>query len=281
MVFMVMVVVMVMMMMLMLFVVIVVIMVMIRLLQFCNPGSRCCHAVEIKHARTHNLIKIYVAIVASKDLCLRLQSLHDALHLCKIFCRHHRSLVEDDDVTEFYLLDYQTCDVLFADVVAHEVVATIKLVAHSQCIHDSGDAVEFRCSVLCIIWCHGRDGAYGLCDWNWFADAARLHHDIVKLAHCGDVAQLLHQVHLQRAADASVLQSHERIVLLVYHTALLYEVCVYVDLTDIVHDNGKLIAFLIGQYSVQQGCLSTSQIAGKKQYRNFFVVHNYRLVLFV
>ena len=76
--------------------------------------------------------------------------------------------------------------------------------------------------------------------------------------HGEDVLQLLDEVHLQRTADATVLQGHERVVLLAYDTTLLDEVGVDVHLADVVDDDGKLDALPVLQDTVQQGGLTAA-----------------------
>ena len=70
--------------------------------------------------------------------------------------------------------------------------------------------------------------------------------------HGQDVLQLLHEVHLQRTADATVLQRHQRVILLTDDAPLLDEVGIDVHLTDVIDDDGKPDAFLVLQDAVQQ-----------------------------
>ena len=84
------------------------------------------------------------------------------------------------------------------------------------------------------------------------ADAAGLYHDIVEAVERDDVLQLLHEVHLQRAADTTVLQGHQRVVLLVHDTSLLYKACIDVHLPDIVYDDGELDTLLVLKDTVEQ-----------------------------
>ena len=70
--------------------------------------------------------------------------------------------------------------------------------------------------------------------------------------HASDVTQLLHEVHLQGTADASVLQGYQRVVLLSHDASLLYQVGIDVHLTNVVDDDGKLDAFLVLQNAIQK-----------------------------
>ena len=103
-----------------------------------------------------------------------------------------------------------------------------------------------------------------------FADARCLDHDVVKLLHLHQVGELFHKVHLQRAADAAVLQCHERVVLLIDDATLLDEVSVDVHFADVVHDDGESYAFLVAEYAVEQCCFSAAQITREQQHGYFF-----------
>ena len=82
--------------------------------------------------------------------------------------------------------------------------------------------------------------------------------------------KLLNQVHLQRTANAAVLQRHQRVVRLIDHAVFLDEGGVYVDFSDVVHDDGKTDAAPVIEDTVEKGRLTTAEITREKQYRNFF-----------
>ena len=84
-----------------------------------------------------------------------------------------------------------------------------------------------------------------------FTDAAGLNHDIIKSLHGYNIRELLHQVHLERAANTTVLQSHERVVFLSNHAIRFDETGIDIHLTDVVDDNGELDATFIFQYFVE------------------------------
>ena len=102
----------------------------------------------------------------------------------------------------------------------------------------------------------------GLCYGGGFADAGGLDDNVVEAFGLHQVAELQDEVHLQRAADAPVLQGHQRVVLLVNDSALLYEVGIDVHLADVVYDDGKAYTSFIIKYAVQQGGLAAAQITG-------------------
>ena len=120
---------------------------------------------------------------------------------------------------------------------------------------------------------HRGDGTDGLGNGAGFADTAGLDDDVVEALHLKQVFYLLDKVHLQCAADATVLEGYQGVVLLVDDTAFLDEVGVDVDFADIVDDDGKLDATLIGQNPVQQRGLTAAQIACQQQYGYFFHRH--------
>ena len=77
------------------------------------------------------------------------------------------------------------------------------------------------------------------------ANAARLYYYIVELMLGNYVANLLDQVHLKGAADASVLKRDQTVVFLSHDSALLDERGVYVNFTYVVNYYGELYSFLI------------------------------------
>ena len=84
-----------------------------------------------------------------------------------------------------------------------------------------------------------------------------------------DVAQLLHEVHLQRTANAAVLQRDQTLVLLPHYSALFNQVGIDVHLADVVHDDGKPNTALIGENPIQQRRFSAAQITREQQNGNF------------
>ncbi len=217
-----------------------------------------------------DLVEVDITIVAFEYFSLSLKCTDDGLEFFQLLWFHIVHFVEQDDVAELDLLDDERSEVFLIDVLLHEFVAATKFVYHTQGVHDGNDAVQTEYSILDVFWTERRYGADGLCDRGWFADAACLDDDIIELLHVYDFFELFDEIHLQCAADASVLQSHERVVLLSHNATFLDECCVDVDFSDVIDDNCELDAFLIGQDSVKQCCLAASQITGQQQYWNFF-----------
>ena len=217
---------------------------------FVDPRCRCGHFVEVEHTGVQYLVEIDVAIVAIDDFGFGLYGadyLADAVQLAGF---HFRRFVEQNDVAEFNLLYYKVFDIFFGQSGTQQVFAAAKFVLHSQCVDNRNDAVDYGHSVARVFLFHRRYGADGLGNRGGFADAAGLDDDIVESAHLDDVAQLFDQIHLERAADAAVLQGHEAVVLLAHDAAFFDKVGVDVDFADIVDDNSKFNAFFVAEYSV-------------------------------
>ena len=192
---------------------------------------------------------------------------------------HHRSLVEQNDIAELNLLNHKVFDIFFIDILAHQVAAALKFIFQTQSIYHGADAVEARHAVLHIFRAERRDRIDGLCYRHRLAYTTRLYHYIVEAIHRSNVAQLLHKVHLERAAYTAVLQSHQAIVLGAHHATTLYQVGIDVHLSYIVYYHRKAYAATIVQYSVHQCCLTAAKVSRKQQYWYFFPFHNYKFFI--
>ena len=73
-----------------------------------------------------------------------------------------------------------------------------------------------------------------------------------------NLVQLLHKVHLQGTAYTAVLQSHQAVIIHAYHTTLLDEGGVNVDLTYIIYYNREPDTLAVAENPVQKGCLSAA-----------------------
>ena len=183
---------------------------------------------------------------------------------------HLRSLVEQHDVAELNLLDEEVLDVFFLNVAALEVFATGKLALHPQCVDHCDNAVEAWNAMLDVLLAHVGNGADGLRDGLGLAYSARLDDDVVKAVELHDVVQLLDKVHLESAADASVLQCHQTLVFLPHDSALLDEARIDVNLSQVIDNDGKFYVLLISENMVYKRCLSAAQITREQQYGCFF-----------
>ena len=235
-------------MMLMLIVVVIIIVVLVfvvMLLDLLNPGGRCGNLVEVEHIGIQYLIELYVAIVAVDDLGLGLEGVDDLSDTSQFLWADLCGFVQQHDVAKLNLLDDEVLDILLVDVLARQIQSAAKLIPHAEGIDDSHDTVETGVALLRQFRSHRRDTADGLGDGARLTDAAGLDDDVVEALQGDDVLQLLDEIHLQRTADATVLQGHERVVLLVDDTALLDEGGIDVDFSDVVDDDGKLDAALV------------------------------------
>ena len=254
---------------------IVVIVVIVVAFDLGDPGCGGCHPVEVEHARVQELVEVDLAVVAGDDLGLGLEGMDDALHAAELLGRDFGGLVEQDDVAELDLLDHQVLDVLFVYVLPLQGLAAIEFVLHPQGVHDRHDAVQRRDGRAGI----GRAGQLfvgvdRLGDRGRLADAAGLDRDVVEAVHPGDLLELGHEVHLERTADAAVLQGHEAVVGLAHDAALLDQVGVDVDLAEVIDDHGELDAAAVGEDPVQERGLAASEIAGEQQDRQGFVLQS-------
>ena len=84
----------------------------------------------------------------------------------------------------------------------------------------------------------------------------------------GYFAQLLHKVHLQRAADATILEGHKAILLLPHHAAALDKVGIDIHLAEVVDDDGELDTAAVGKDAVEEGGFAATEVAGEQQHGN-------------
>ncbi len=246
-----------------------------RFFYFVHPGCRRGYIFKVKKACIEQLGKIDVAIVALDDTRFGLDGADDGPYAAGLLGAYLRYLIEQDDVAEFDLFDDKTFDILLVDFLACESLAAAKLALHPQGIHHSDDTVERRHAVAIVLRLERRDRTDGLRDRRRLADAARLDHDIVELVRRNDLGQLLDKIHLQRAADTSVLQRHQVARILAAHdAAFLYERRIDIDLAYIVDYHSEAYAALVGKDAVEESCLAAAEIARKQQHR-YVVFHCY------
>ena len=241
-------------------VIVVVIMLWSAFLDLLNPGGRGGDRFVVKGTGVDDAVKIDVGIVAADNLCPGLQGTNDGLYTSQFVGCHLGGFVEEYLVAEFNLLYEQVLDVVLLKVFLFQVIATAKLALHPHGIDHGDNAIEARNALHHIFVTHRGYGADGTGNGLGFADAAGLDDDVVETLHLHDVAQLFDEVHLQRAADAAVLERHEAFILLSHNAPFLYEVGIDVHLTDIVHDDGKADAAFVRQDTIDEGCFSAAKI---------------------
>ena len=134
-----------------------------------------------------------------------MDSTNDTPDAPEFFGCDFRSFVQEDDVAEFNLLDDQVLDVILIQILTQEVVAVTKFIAHAQGINHRGNTIHNGHAVVHIFQPHSRYGADGLRNGSRLTDTAGLNDDVVETLLASDVAQLFHEVHLQRTADATIL----------------------------------------------------------------------------
>ena len=231
-----------------------------------DPARRSSYAFKIEVVGVDQTVEVYIAVVASDDFGLGLQLAQNGFDVVKFLCADLRCLVEQNHVAELYLLNNQTCKVVLGHLLLVEIVAARKFVAQAQGVHYGHHGVEFGNAIGGQVGVHAGVGTDGLSDGGRFADAAGLDYDVVEALLCHNVAELLHEVHFECAADATVLQGYKAVVAFAHNAALCYEACVDVYLANVVDNDGKFDAFLVRKYAVEQGGFATAQIACEQQY---------------
>jgi hypothetical protein len=234
-----------------------------------DPSGRGGHFVEVECIGVQNAIEVDVAVVAIDDFGFGLYGVDDFADAAQLSRFHFGGFVEQDDVAEFYLLYDKVLYVVLSQAGAKEVFAAAELVLHTQRVDDGDDAIHYRDSVANVFRSHCGDGADGLSDGLRLAYAAGLDDNVVEAVLAGYVAQLLHEVHLQCAADATVLKCYKAVVFFVNDAAFLYEVGIDVHLAYVVDYYGETYASFVAKNAVEKCCFAAAKIAGQQQYRYF------------
>ena len=81
------------------------------ILYLADPSGRRCDIIKVEHSRAQDFLKIHISIVAWDDFRFGLQSAYDLLYAFQFLRCYFRSLIEEHDVTEFYLLYYEILNV--------------------------------------------------------------------------------------------------------------------------------------------------------------------------
>ena len=89
-----------------------------------------------------------------------------------------------------------------------------------------------------------------MCNGHRLTHAGSLDDDIVKRTGFGQIPELYGQILLQRAADASVRQGDQTVVLRSDNTAAADQLCIDIDLSDIIDDHRCTDSLLICQNMV-------------------------------
>ena len=118
---------------------------------------------------------------------------------------HFRGFVKQDDIAEFYLLDYQVLDIFLIYVLACQIVSAGKFALHPQCVNYRDYAVQAAYAMFCVSLSESRYHTDGLGYRIRLADSAGLDDDVVEPFHAHQFVDLFNEIGLQCAADASVL----------------------------------------------------------------------------
>ena len=196
--------------------------------------------------RVEQFFQRHVGVVAFDDFSRRLQGADDFLDASQLFRLHFGCFVQQDDVAEFDLLDDEVFDVFLVQSLACQAVAAGKFALQAQGVDYADQAVQAADAMAGIGVAQAGDGAECLCDGFGLADAAGLDDDVVETFGTHQLVDLLDEIGLQRAADATVLQGDEAVVFLSHNAAFLDEVGVDVYFADVVHDDSEADTPLVG-----------------------------------
>ena len=164
------------------------ILVVVLVLKFLDPGCRGGYLFEIEQVCVDQVIEGNVTEIAFDDFGRGLDCLDHGMNLVGVPAADFGYFVEQDDVAELYLLDHQILDVLLVDIVAGQCIAAFELVAETEGIDYSRDAVQIDVLACLELAAHLRQCTDGLGYRFGFADAAGLDHDVIELARFGEVA---------------------------------------------------------------------------------------------
>jgi hypothetical protein len=220
------------------------------LLNLLDPRCAGGYTLKVKHAGVENILKFNVTVITFEYACAGLQCAYNLADAQKFVGTDLGCLVKEYYVAELYLLDYQVFQILLTNVLLDQVIAAAKLVTDTQGIDNGYYAVKAGYALLCIFGIHARDGIYGLGYRAGLADAAGFNDYVVKTMQGYNLVELLHKVHLEGAADATVLQGYQAVIVHAYDASLLDKACVDVYLTYIIYYYCKLDTLAVGQYSV-------------------------------
>ena len=240
-----------------------------------DPARRTGNLVEVEHTGAYNAVQVYVAPVAFDNARGWLQGLDNLPDKLQVGFAYLGLFVQQHYVAELDLLYEQVLYVVLIQTLSGETGTVLELIPHPEGVHDCADAVQDGNASLAEFRTHAWDGAYCLCDRSRFANAAGFYDYVVEALHKGDLAQLVHEVHLQRAADAAVLECDETVVLLADNSSLLNELRVNVDLTYVIDYHCETYSFAIVEDTVEQSSLAASKIARQQQNRYFIELHIY------
>ena len=241
--------------------VIVMMLVMRSVLHFLNPCGRRSRLVKIEQAGMEDLVKIHVTVVRFDDLCGRLDGADNGLDARQLVRRHLGDLVEQDHIAELDLFGNKCRKIfLFGNIL--ERLAAIELVTKTESIHYRTDTIEYGQAVLCELRYHLRIRAECLGYRRRFAYTGRLDNDIIERLLRTQIMELGNQIHLERTTYTAVLECHQTVVLLRYHSALLNKRGVDIHFAYVIDNNCKTNTFPVRQNTVEQSRLSAAKVAG-------------------
>ena len=112
------------------------------LLDLLDPGGAGGNTLKVKHAGIEDVLQFNVTVVTLKYACARLKCADNLADTEQLLGAYFRCLVQQYDVTELDLLDYQVLQVFLANILLYQVIAAAEFVAYAQGIYDSYYAVQ-------------------------------------------------------------------------------------------------------------------------------------------
>lgn len=240
-----------------------------------DPTGGCGYSVEVEETCIEYLGEVDVGKIGLYYLCLWLDGADYGAETSGLFRSHLRDLIEHHDVAEFNLLNNEVLDIFFVYVAALQLFAAVKFRLHAQGVDHSDYAVEPGGVVVVAPGSHTLHGAECLGNGLWLTDTGGFDYDIVKFPRGHKLAHLEHEVALESAADASVLERHEVVGIFgcTDYTTFLNEGGIDIYFTDVIDYHSKAYAAAVGENTVEKGGLSTSEISGEKHHRCWFMSH--------
>ena len=248
-----------------------------------DPAGALDNLSVVKVVGREDLCHVHIAVGRLNDLCVGLQRFYYRQHVGFFLLGYIIDLVENDGCAVFDLLDQQVLNIFLVEIVLQKRSAGAEFIRQTVRVHNGGDAVQIGDSRQSCLWIGAVEHADGACDRTRLADTGSFDQNIIKLARLCQLDDLLHQIDLECAADAAVLQRNKILVLLCDRAALCNQGSVNIDLADVVDDDRHLVALLVGEHMVEYGRLSCAQITGQQRNRHqliLFLKHFDHLVRF-
>ena len=102
--------------------------------------------------RINQFVERNIAVITLNNFGFRLDGTNNTLQFTLLLIGHIFCFIEKYRVTEFYLLDNETFQIIFTDISFLECATIIKLLYHAKTIDYSYDTVKTRYTLLNHLW---------------------------------------------------------------------------------------------------------------------------------